>query len=778
MVKQFSEEEIAKIAFSREPKNMESAEGMKMISQALSKIIPLYDETQRLSEVVARNNAMEIKALITNADTDTLLICFKAFAYHIKKGDNYQMLGSAQKWIMETLKGRNLSAVQNEKPEERIIENKTGEQPKTQKIKPEKVKPEKTKSKSKTGIILGCILLVLILGIGGFFGGKVLKNQKSQGQQDTLIAGNLGDKMVIELYPTVEISDKELEEALKVIDERVKVLGADYAISRDETKITVTIDKNFAEEAKEKEYIVDLISSQGDFDIAVVGTAVVPNCSDKVENVEIATESADKFKRFYCEKMQSYEQENIVSKEDTEIKYLNVTLTGEAALDFKVADETFTTNYFDAQSDTKASFAIIGGGYRAYFTELGKIIPIKDSDYREFVLVQNTNVRSDKSVELLKHIIENDKIACKFETKIIQDTEWETDESEFGENQVAELDEYIEVEYKKVLSSEETEKNEKAVQSFKKKVDFIGVSYSVGYTGLANENLVLRINPADINHDILRLLIGTRSIQIYSQYNMLYTAGDVKINKNAAGELSLQVGVSATKDDILLKYSQNNGGTDSQNIYLVVNDVTIAEAKLQDITDDSKINFSNLICFGLNKISSDEYWLLEMVESLQNDKYEGIMNQCTDITVNYYKNGQFVTDKMSSIPWGYEGARVEDRIVNVVKSNDAEVEKDYAVRNKLVIELDVKTDVNFGENFLKAVEQIYTECNFADGSYAAIEFVHKDAGKENPADIAKMEFSKLSGTMNLNAYFEGPSYEKYQESIKAYAQTSPFYVVY
>jgi len=103
---QLSENDIIKLAMSHEPDDMESQKGRVFTERCLSKILPIYDAAQILSNVVRMNNPEDVKNLMEKATTDVLLVCYKTAEYYKNNGDDIAILSEFQKNLMEKLRMR------------------------------------------------------------------------------------------------------------------------------------------------------------------------------------------------------------------------------------------------------------------------------------------------------------------------------------------------------------------------------------------------------------------------------------------------------------------------------------------------------------------------------------------------------------------------------------------------------------------------------------------------------------------------------------------------
>ena len=107
-----SEEAVVKLAYAHTPTDFESRAGHEEVGQAMQKILHICNQNTAISTLLKMNQPDTIKEKIQAADTDALLVSFKALAYYMGRGEDKQVLGPVQKYILETLKSRDLSICQ------------------------------------------------------------------------------------------------------------------------------------------------------------------------------------------------------------------------------------------------------------------------------------------------------------------------------------------------------------------------------------------------------------------------------------------------------------------------------------------------------------------------------------------------------------------------------------------------------------------------------------------------------------------------------------------
>ncbi len=802
--KRLTEEEIVKLAFDHEPADLSSKKGRSLAGQCLSRILPIYDATQKLSDVIKMNNSEDIKELLTKADIDTLLVCFKTLAFHISNGDDRQVLGSLQKNILESLKIRNFTISQNTNGTNIGLN--------------EHVKPQIKKSRENSfdfnKIISGlkkeflkkwqlwtAVFAVVILSAGAILIVMNINSGSSIGAGD----------MVIEYYPNIKLTDEQLKDSADNISERAKVLGADYNVKVEDGKVVLTIDENFAETVDQKKYILEMLGTDGTMCIASGYSVEMEDCKEGFTSVDVESENKDKFMNYFGDKLPengllNNDVKAVLENLETEnIYYLHIKLDKVTALNFSdIAEKTDKQNAesgkvileLSGMFDFVRHDTLVSGGVQMDWTSAGIIIKVPNAD--EFFLIPTSDAATySKCLEVLKKVLDTDSMKTGFSYSIIEEPKWEKDETLFGTYQQKDIKgEYIIAlfdmgEYYSEKLDDES--YQQIVDTIKDRIDALQIPYAMGYSGLYGKNLSIKMSPDYLNSDMIRFLANPVSIEFYSQYDTVYLNHQkFDIDNDANGNICLKVTFLEDKSAIISKFIDKipNTKTDvaedgtvqestfninNENVYLVVNDVTVAGTKMADLQEDSTLTFSNLLIFNKDILSNDDVPFLELLQQIDQESYLGY--DWTLASIKYYKDGEYVTDNINEIPWKYKGSAVDENLKKTVESYGATVTKSFKSRNALEITVDAEEGLDFATNFMNKVEEIYKACNFDDCSYASIWFYEADAGKDSPLDAAQFEFSKLIyGAMKMNwIVFDGPEYGKYAEEVERICASNPFY---
>ncbi len=803
-----SEQEIVKLAFAREPANINTSHGRAIGEQCLSRILPIYDAVQPLSNVIKLNNNADVKELMNKADTDTLLVCFKTSAYYISKGDDKVAIGEFQKNIIEQLKTRNFAAIEAKQPITKppLNENSADISSKNRK----KVDINKTIYRIKDGFmkkwklwttIIAVVLLALIASL-------VICKIDFSGHK---VGGGKSGMLVVEFYPGIDVSRGELKSIEEGINERASVLGVKYDTKVGDNRVVLEIEENFAETIDQKKYILDLLGTNGAMGIASGYSMEIEDCKSGFTKIEVESENREKFMDYFGDKMASTGLSNTDTKTQIEsltgenIYYLHVELDKKTALDFtdcaeatdkQNAENGKVTREMSGMFDFVRHNSLVSGGIQMDWTTAGTIIKIPNAD--EFFLFPASNAaESSKCLELLKKVLETDSLKTGCSYSIIEEPKWETEEEQFGAYQQQDIeDEYIVALFDlgEYYSEELDDESYKLViENIKKRLDSLKIPYSMGYSGLYGKNLSLKISPKYMNSDMVRFIANPGNIEFYSQFDKAYLYHEkFEIDNDQNGNLCLKVKFSGYKNEVIAKYLEkipgaletvSEDGTTTEStfdistgsVYLVVNDVTVAGAKITDLQDDSSLCFSNLLCYQKDSISNDDVPFLELLQQIDQESYLGY--NWTLESIKYYKKGEYVTDDISEIPWGYKGSDVDDNIKNLVESHGGKVTKSFKSRNALEITINVEEGLDFATNYMDKVKEIYKACNFDDCSHASIWFYEEDAGENSPIDAAQFEFSKATyGAMKMSwIVFDGPEYGKYAEEIERICETDEFY---
>ena len=98
--------DIVAMAQQREPVNVNAPEAKRVMDNALATIVPSYTGLENLVGAMMLCDPQTIKQNISDSDTDTLFVIYKALGYYISKGDDTGILGMVRQNVMATLKAR------------------------------------------------------------------------------------------------------------------------------------------------------------------------------------------------------------------------------------------------------------------------------------------------------------------------------------------------------------------------------------------------------------------------------------------------------------------------------------------------------------------------------------------------------------------------------------------------------------------------------------------------------------------------------------------------
>lgn len=101
-----TDDEIIDMALKHEPLDINTAEAKRMMDSALNKIIPNYTGIQNLTTMAMLCDPQSIMENISETDTDTLIVVFKALGVYMGQGQKSYALGVIQNNVLETLKTR------------------------------------------------------------------------------------------------------------------------------------------------------------------------------------------------------------------------------------------------------------------------------------------------------------------------------------------------------------------------------------------------------------------------------------------------------------------------------------------------------------------------------------------------------------------------------------------------------------------------------------------------------------------------------------------------
>ena len=666
----------------------------------------------------------------------------------------------------------------------------------------------KNKDEKKKYLKIGAIAAGVILAasmcffvFGRLTGGKMHKTDVSPTASPTAnptasptAAGELvsEDKnIVIELYPTEEVSDEELKEMSEIISERAKLLEVNYKVGVSDGKISVEIDRNFGESPKIKKCIADILMCDGKLAINSSNWPPMEKCEEYIDEITVESKTKDEFKNSYGNILNEYTMEKALGEAGNDIYYLHLKFNDAFPADFEksVKDEDWKKleGVFDLQLDWD-EFHEGAESYR--MTRAGAILNVDNKQNREFIFIPYEAAASEKAVKMLKQVLSAKPLKCIMTGNISEEPEWETGEKTSG-NQTAKLSgNYIDIEYEfETYDSMYLSKYKDEVQLLKNRLDEVGLPYAIGCKGLSREKMVVRISPEKFSDDIPSFLAAFSGVSICMDDWYHVDVDDIEINDAGNGHYSLKASTGTDKTTIISDYLEEKDGDDTviididaldgenEKIYLTADGMIIAETTLSALQDDGTVTFSNLSCFGKDSIDKDDYWLLKLVDGYADEggRLNGSHLPLSDISVRYYENGWFVTDDITKIPWKYKGYGIEPSIEETAKKYGASAKKTYE-RGEIEFELDIKKDENFAKNFMNTIEKIYTECDLDNSSYWDVSFFDKESGKTNPNNKAFVSFVMHDFGLSVSDYgFGGPEYRKYKKEVRKILKTNKFW---
>ncbi len=628
----------------------------------------------------------------------------------------------------------------------------------------EPVMPEgKVKKGKNKGLMIAIICLVaVVLAVGAVATPYLMKlAKKGGGNDEKVVVENkelknfeAAELTTLALYPDREVEKDDIKTFAKLIEERVQILGDAYEIQVEDDRIILIVEKNLlGETANERTTMVEMLISRGNIGLGK-GDSVYDHVSKDImlEPNVVEFDRADFLKDYKA---------NMEDERYAQLEEINADTI--YAVEIK-AGEQVSEHLEDLVDDDEKSYKIsclhdyTDGDY-SYDKEVGYFGTVFLEDPKDITkaYIVSPAASSQKNAELMKYILSQDRMEFGLVMDILDEPNWETEGKHLGENQVASMDgETITAlctpdKFTRSYNSEVDFAEYEAV--VKARLDKLGIDYMFGTTGFDDKTYCVRVEPKNFAPDFFRLIFSQRSLPVRSAFDEVSIFSSIEVVEED-GKTALRLGTYKSLEEIQSEYE-----IDNNTLYLIANDVTIASADVTKLVEqDGKyyLDFEEFLCFGGAEIGESEKKVLELVCAVYEESYISF-----DGTYEFRADGDDTKKTIDDFDWKYSSITATDEVVMTkIRDKGYEVSKEVEERNMLVITLDIPVDENLHTEFIKAMKEIYEDCNFDDGSYNKIVFVIKDEMKESPANKFRFEAEKdtYNGKMIIDEEISGPKF--------------------
>ncbi len=595
------------------------------------------------------------------------------------------------------------------------------------------------------------------------------KEEEVEASKDVLKDKKDGELSTIALYPDREVKKDDLKKFSKMIDERAKVLGEDYEVKLEDDRIILIIDKNLlGSTAAERTATVELLLSRGNVSISENGYVgyIGP---EKGEIAEITVKEfgrTDLLSEYRVNMMdERYEQLELI-KEDT-IYGVEVEFDGAGEKKMKeVVEGSYSSNL---KLTAVHDFLDEGGFSEAKF--FGGVFMEDEEDFSKIIMI-NPGASYKKNAEVMEKILEQGTMSFGLVMEIQDEPLWDDNKNKFGENQVDSLKDGVTIlctptKYsRQYLSEVDFAEYEKTV---KERIDVLGIDYMFGTTGFDDKTYCIKVKSEDFAPDFTRLIFNTNGVRVVSAFDTLNSFYYEEIVEED-GKYVVRMQSYYTKDEIL-----SNNTISEDTLYLVVNDVTIASANINNIKEiDGKkyLDFDNFLCFNKAEATEDEKPVLDLIPVIFNNYGGGFEG-----TYSFRSDKKDVTS-IGELDWKYSSlTAVDEKTFEIVEDMCYEADKMVDSRNMLVITLDIPVDDDLPKKFTDKAKEIYNAIDLDSGAYVEVHFVIKDETKESPADQFRLEVTKdtYEGKMIIRDVVSGPKFSDYWSDMYEITEEDSFF---
>ncbi len=632
---------------------------------------------------------------------------------------------------------------------------------------------EKQNKFSKKRIILAIVtVLAIALAVTGFAG----CGEKSENVSEVKLGDLSAEEITnIEFYPTSEVTAAELKDAADVMDKRLGVLGNAYEISADDEKITLKIGKAMlGESALERTSTLELIQGRSNFTVGTYYGYSLTETDKKVfKNAKVVALDTSEFISDYEKYFDSDFEDVITGITSDKIYVVSVDLSSEAEQDIEAWRE-----YDEGQIYALHSVET----YSGYGDVLGGLFEVKTGDYSTCYIVSN-GCSYEKNAELIKYNLEKDSFDMGFVTKIVDEPTWETKSSDFGAKQVASMSgetivvEAIPDDYTVLRNSASNFEAQK--ENIKARLDTLGIEYMFGTKGFDDKTYCIRMSPQHIAPDLVRMIFNGKNIEVFSAFDDVSSFITYEMNLDETGNLGLVMESYNSAEEIKTQYNIPN-----DIVYLVVNDVTVAQANINDMVEKEGkyfLEFENFLCFDYPEATSTDKKILEMICAIANEDYT--YHYVCEYNIRLFRGEKEVEnfDLSTDIAWKHSSISAADEAMfTAINSMGYDVSKKIDALNMIEIVIDdVSVDENLVSEFVKKVKTIYDECYFDGGAYRKIIFVIENEKTQSPANEFRITVEKDDFENKMIAGFDasGPAFSDYWSEAYNYELSDEFFTL-
>lgn len=606
-------------------------------------------------------------------------------------------------------------------------------------------------------------------------------------------------KTILTLTAEKEISEEDEKTINETFTARATAFNDSVKYRKDGDKYNFVIsDKNmFGRTSEERKYNYDVLKSRGNFRIILqYGGWISDFGKEGIEQITVEKENTEKFSLLMSDKLHESIQKIIKDTETEEIYYIHVKLNSQASLYFKECIKKAKENNTYMKAIGNVDF---DGSNLMEYDELGYVIDV-NPDGTEFYLLSEY-FDSEFTTGVLLSMLETKELPCFFDDVLNEEAVWDEAVDNFGKNQKKEItgrQVSIEIPINIYVSDYDEKSSDQKfneyVKNIKKRIDKLNTPYMLGFKGIDSRTLIVRLSPEIIGSDYVRMIFSEKEVDIYSQYRNIYAnIESLQPSLDTLGNVCLQINVQETKQDLIKEYDSGfdfsldesndeisvegiEKSGEGKNVYLVVNDVTIASAELSRM-DGNTLYFSNFLCFNEEKATDEEIPILDLVSYISSEE-DYYSSSYSEINVLYSEDGR-EWKETNDIPWKYTAeSEIDKQVFGQLKEMGYDVTRSLKMRNALIIDFKIDQDDEFVDTFIAEVKKVYDACDFDSGSYATVYMRIKNESKEYSSDRARFVVNKdsYSNGMSLTGIFAGPTYEKYADAVKNKCSQDDFFI--
>ena len=319
--------------------------------------------------------------------------------------------------------------------------------------------------------------------------------------------------------------------------------------------------------------------------------------------------------------------------------------------------------------------------------------------------------------------------------------------------------------------------------SLRRRLDALDMPYAIGRTidPEFDYGLTIRTGTEHIGEDIIELMFSSFGLSVEGTYYDVigrYDIEDLEYEEKADGtyQFSLILNEDFESEWNMEKYEtaiEEITASENHTLYLMADSgYRMAEADVTEDVDGTRITFDNLSFLGLDTISEDDLYLLDLLKELAQAP-EMSAGDTSYFLTRYRIDGE--NDEEFGITSVAEKVLENEREAIRSVWPDAEVEGYDAGLDpdSINVDLELEADETFPRRANEAIQKIYGACGLQTDEIDYMD-INIHAGEDGTLSFSICTSNNFH-CINYDGYYTGESIKPYREEFERILQTDPFY---